>query len=198
MMRPSNHLPKSFNDLLASGAVKARTRAVLQERLAHVTVTKPSFFSEAQFETLKAVCARLIPQDEEAEQVDLAGLLDEQLSKGTSKGWRYDGLPPDSELYPLGLEGIVRSANARFGAPFGWILPEQQDEILTAVQHGKAQSSIWRTISSQRFFEELLAAVTQLYYSHPFAKQRIGDLSFADARGWHYIGLEQQYDYSGI
>ncbi len=197
-MRPSNHLPKSFSEILASGAVTVHTRAILQERMAHPAVATPSFFSEAQFETLKAVCARLIPQDGPGECVDLAGLLDTQLNEGSGKGWRYDALPPDWKMYPLGMEGVFRSANALFGAPFQWIAPEEQDEVLSAVQQGTAQSSIWREISPHRFFEELLAAVTALYYSHPVAKRLIGDLSFADARGWHYIGLEEQRDYSGL
>ena len=193
-MEPSDFLPKSFNDILVSGAVTMPTRAILQARLTHVTRSGPVFFSEAQFDTLKAACARLIPQDAEAEAVDLPGLLDAQLKESGGKGWRYDTLPPDETMYQLGLEGIDQTANALYVAPFHRIPAREQDEILTAVQLGKAPGSVWQRLPSARFFEELLAAIAALYYSHPIAKWLVQDLSFADARGWHNIGLQEQHD----
>ena len=194
-MKPSDFLPKTWREVLDSGAVTAKTREVLLERISHDAVSLPGFFSEEHFITLKAVCARLIPQVPDEGIVDLPGLLDERLSSPGGKGWRYDALPSDGELFPLGMEGIGRSANALFGAPFHYIAAEQQDEVLIQIQHGHAPGSIWQRIPSRLFFTELLAVLTELYYSHPIAKEQIGDYSFADARGWHFIGLSEQRDY---
>jgi hypothetical protein len=46
-------------------------------------------------------------------------------------------------------------------------------------------------VPANKFFEELLASLAELYYSHPLAKEEIGEVAFADKKGWQQIGLNQ-------
>ncbi len=57
------------------------------------------------------------------------------------------------------------------------------------VQRGRASGAAWRTLPSHRFFEELLAEVTEAYYSHPLAQEEIGYTGMADAHGWQHVSL---------
>ncbi len=41
------------------------------------------------------------------------------------------------------------------------------------------------------FFEELLAQIVEIYYSRPEAKEEIGEVAYADAKGWQKIGLNE-------
>lgn len=192
MLPPNPQTPESLLSLLQSNHVTPPTRAVLEARLAKPPVTQPQFFSPRQFATLKAVCARLIPQPGEGAPVDLAGLLDERLHTGDGKGWRYDDMPPEAEAFVAGMDGVREAAVALFDTAFNELNAVQQDCVLVAVQGGTAPGSAWERVPPRRFFEELLVVLVEYYYSHPAAKSLIGDVSFADADGWVRIGLGQQ------
>lgn len=182
---------EDFGALLDSGVVNERTREVLQARLLKPAITEPRFFSAAQFATLRAVCARLIPQPENA-TIDLPGLLDGNMKSGTGKGWRYANMPSDMRTLAAGLKGIEQTTHALMGADFASISEAWQNDVLRIVQGGNPPGEIWTILPAARFFEELLTALVELYYSHPIAKAQIGDISFADAQGWVRIGLHQQ------
>ncbi|QJD94837.1 gluconate 2-dehydrogenase subunit 3 family protein [Mucilaginibacter robiniae] len=154
-------------------------------------VTEPKFFSAALFKTLQAVCSRLIPQDTDAIQVDLAGTLDLQLERQQGDGWRYDVLPNDQTAHTQGMQGIEEVAEHLYQQSFTALSTIQQDKILAAVQEGKVNSPIWQHLNATRYFEELLVTITAAYYCHPAAKDEIGDVSWADAAGWQHIGLNQ-------
>ncbi len=66
-----------------------------------------------------------------------------------------------------------------------------QDEVLVKVQSGNAAGKTWKQMPSRLFFEELLTLLTELYYSHPLAKEEIGEVAFADGKGWQNIGLNE-------
>lgn len=191
-MQPLSNPSANMQELLQSNHVTPQTREVLEARLAHIAIREPRFFSPEIFATLKAVCARLIPQTTEGEAVDLPDLLDEELLDGVGKGWRYDSTPPDANMFPRGIEGIDQSAAVLFSAAFTDLEASRQDDVLQAVQTGNAPGVVWQRLPSGKFFEELLVALAELYYSHPIAKAQIGDASFADAQGWVRIGLGQQ------
>jgi gluconate 2-dehydrogenase gamma chain len=172
-------LSGSVLDLINSDHVTPATRSALLERLRKPAVTEPTFFSEAEFKRFQLVCNQLIPQETE-EQIDLAGPIDERLANGTTNGWRYDDLPNDGEAYRLFLTGINQTAEALFDHPFDTITADQRDTVLLAVQQGEATGPAWQNLPADRFFEELLAEVTEVYYSHPMAQQQIGYTGMAD------------------
>ncbi len=67
----------------------------------------------------------------------------------------------------------------------------EQDEVLNSIQSGAATDAAWKVIPANLFFEELLAAIVELYYSHPYAKEQIGEVAMADAKGWQKMGLNE-------
>ena len=177
--------------LLPTNLVTAATRHALQKRLQKPVVTTPVFFDEGLFITLRAVCSRLIPQPGLERVVDVAGGLDRTLADGKGNGWRYDALPADEEMFVKGLQGINETSALIFSNRFHLLPVMQQDEVLVSIQAGTATGSSWKTISPALFFEELLSAIVELYYSHPFAKEEIGEVAMADAKGWQKTGLNE-------
>ncbi|AQG81473.1 gluconate 2-dehydrogenase subunit 3 family protein [Spirosoma montaniterrae] len=171
--------------ILQTDLVTEPTRHVLTERL-NAPRRQPAFFTADEFALLRAICDRLIPQDDrsDAERVDIAGGIDERLTENKSNGWRYDEMPPDRDAYQLGLRGINQSAELVFGKPFVALSTEQQDSVLKAVQALDSPDSAWQTLPADRFFEELLAEAVENYYSHPLAQAEIDYVGFADAKGW--------------
>ncbi|NIJ54575.1 gluconate 2-dehydrogenase subunit 3 family protein [Dyadobacter arcticus] len=178
-------------DVLQTDQVSDNTRKVLDERLNRQPTTKASFFATGAFQTLQALCSRLIPQPQDRPHpVDLPGLLDQYLIEGKGNGWRYDLMPADEEAFRQGIAGFDETAVLIFSKHFIELDKNSQHDVIRSVQFGEAAGNIWQKVPSQLFFEELLGVLVELYYSHPTAKEEIGDASFADANGWNNIGLE--------
>jgi gluconate 2-dehydrogenase gamma chain len=179
----------ALKTLLLSNLVTQPTRAELLARL-ESKEAEPRFFTPNELTILEAISARLIPQD----FADLALEIDARLLKGESDGWRYDALPPDGKAYRLGLRGLEESAQAQFNLSFTDLQPNQQDRLLESVQRGTITGTIWETLPSSRFFEDLLSELTEIYFSYPLAQQEIGYIGFADAHGWQRVGLNEHDD----
>lgn len=178
--------------LLETSLVTEPTRQALSERLV-APAHQPAFFSLGEFTLLQAVCARLIPQENNRE-IPMADGIDQRLANNESDGWRYDTMPADGEAYRLGLAGVQETARLLFQQAFELLSNAQQDEVLRQVQQGEAAGKPWNQLPARRFFEELLAEATTLYYSHPLAQEEIGYAGMADAPGWHRIGLNELED----
>lgn len=192
-MAPSPYPAGSVRALLATDLVTEATRAALQARL-DAPEYQPQFFDAATYELLRMVAARLFPQPDRETPIELASVIDQRLLTGGSDGWRYDVLPPDREAYRLGLGGIRESARLLFEQDFELLTGKQQDAVLQAVQNETAPGSIWQTVSANRFFEELLAELTENYYAHPLAQEEIGYVGMADVPGWSKITLNEKED----
>ena len=177
--------------LLHSGFVTPQTKAVLEERLQKKERAAPPFFDEENFAVLEAVCDCLLPQNEWTPKIPLAMLLEEELATGKGKGWRYHNMPPMKTAMVQGLKGIEEETQQVYKKSFVQLAVPGQEKILAAVQKGKTVTDAWEHLPSPLFFTELLAMVTELYYCHPLAKEEIGDVSFADAKGWDHIGLNE-------
>ena len=175
--------------LLESDLVTEPTRNALRARLLEPDQQRV-FFTEREFALLEAVSSRLIPQL----HISLAAQIDARLFKGEGKGWRFDSLPPDFEMYQLGLRGLEAFAQTRHGSSFVGLPPLEMDALLLAVQCGEVSGGVWETLPAARFFEELLTELTELHYSHPLAQVEIGYVGFADAHGWQQVGLNNPRD----
>lgn len=185
-----NYPPGTVRALLDTGIVTEPTRKALRARLDENDDAYVSrFFEEESFATLRAACARLIPQPERTPPIDVAVCIDKRLADNMSDGWRYNSMPPDRDAYLHGLQGLDESARVMHGVRFIALEATRQDAILQLVCRGQAPGATWRTLPSPRFFEELLAEVTESYYSHPLAQEEIGYVGMADARGWQALGL---------
>ncbi|GAB3302479.1 gluconate 2-dehydrogenase subunit 3 family protein [Hymenobacter tenuis] len=187
----SPHYPEgTVRALLQTDLVTEATRAALLPRLDNAPYT-PQFFDAATYELLRAVAARIYPQPDRAEPIELAPVVDKRLAEGDSDGWRYDVMPPDREAYRLGLGGINQAAQAQFQRLFTELTEAEQDQVIEAVALANAPGENWQQLPVTRFFEELLAELTEAYYSHPLAQEEIGYVGMADVPGWTHIEPNQ-------
>ncbi|WP_210513851.1 gluconate 2-dehydrogenase subunit 3 family protein [Hymenobacter terricola] len=181
--------------LLGTEHVSEATRAAVQSRLDAPAAYVPQFLAPDTYALLEAVAARLFPQpDRPTQPIPLAPAVDQRLTEGRADGWRYDALPPDREAYRLGLGGIQEIAQALFQADFMALNPGQQDAVLQALADGHPPGPAWETLAAGRFFEELLAELTETYYAHPLAQEEIGYVGMADLPSWTKIGLNEKDD----
>ena len=186
------HYPKgTVRALLRTDQVTPATRAVLEARLHAPAEYTPQFFDADTYQLLRAVAARIFPQPERSTPIELASAIDKRLLAGTADGWRYDAMPPDREAYRLGLGGISQAAQATFGSRFTELTEQQQDSIIEQLAAGQAPGENWQQLPQHRFFEELLAELTESYYAHPLAQEEIGYVGMADVPGWQRIGLNE-------
>jgi len=180
-------------ELLPSAHVSAATRAALTQRLAETGAPyAPQFLAPETFRLLEAVAARLFPQSERPVPIPLAPSVDQRLAEGRADGWRYDALPPDREAYRLGLGGIQEIAQSLFQADFEQLEISKQDEVIQALASGNPPGAVWQEMPADRFFEEMLAELTETYYAHPWAQDEIGYTGYADLPAWTKIGLNEK------
>lgn len=156
--------------LIASDRVTAPTRRALLNRM-DAAFSEPRALTPPQMRTLRAAAARLVP----LEGLDLAARFDAMLADGPGDGWRYADLPSDREAHATALDRLGAAGFADLDAA-------AQDAMLTAVQAGDPPGAPW-PFRADRWFEELLAALVKLAYSHPLAQVSIGYEGFADAHG---------------
>ena len=181
--------------MLASDAVSPATRAVMTARLDALhepPITVGAALTEAEVTTLRAALDRLIPQDDRALPVDLVCGIDERLAAGIGDGWRYDVLPSDAEALRRGIAGLDEAAQAAGNPTFVASPIAAQNEILRHVQGGFAAGQTWRSLRGDRWFEELLAAATVLYYADPLSLDEIGFVGYADLPSWQHLGLNER------
>ena len=118
----------------------------------------PGVLTVEQMATLRAMLARVVPQDEP--RLDLAAYVLARLASGKGDGWRYDVLPDDVQAYREGLDRLAAKGFAEQGAA-------QQDEALQqlAAEPGSAAA---------RWFEEVRGDAVVAYMAHPATMARIG------------------------
>lgn len=188
---PARQYPAgSVRSLLATDFVTPPTRTALEQRLA-APPAELRFFEPAAGATLRAVVERLFAQQEAGPALDLAAELDKRLAAGEGDGWRYDALPPDGETHQQGVRGLDESAQLLFERDFVALDGAQQDAVLRAVQAGNPPGDVWQQLDAKRYFEDLLAELSEYRYSHPLAQEEIGYVGMADGQGWQAIGLNQ-------
>ncbi|SNR51843.1 gluconate 2-dehydrogenase subunit 3 family protein [Hymenobacter mucosus] len=187
----SPHYPEgTVRALLQTDLVTEATKAALLPRL-QTTPYTPQLFDASTYELLRAVAACIYPQPEREYPIELAPVIDKRLAEGDSDGWRYDVMPPDREAYRVGLGGINQAAEAMYQQPFVVLARDQQNLVMEAVAAGTAAGTNWQRLPIDRFFEELLAELTEAYYSHPLAQEEIGYVGMADVPGWSHLEPNQ-------
>lgn len=180
-------MDRSYITLIRSSQVTERTREVLLERaLPHDPGYVPKLVSPHSFIVLKAVLQRLIPQAEDEEYVDIAGVLDARRSAGSGDGWRYASMPPDGLTLTLGLELIETAAQLQHDISFTDLGHAVQDALLDKVQKGELT---WSELDADKWFEDLLAEATEIYVSHPATLAAMGFSGIAFLSRWPQIGL---------
>ena len=159
------------------------TRAVIDERLA--TPDEPAWCDKAQWHTLRALCATVIPQPPDRAPVPLAALVDRKIARGRSDGYRNAKLPPLQDAWRIALAALDEECRSRFGVPFGDAEESARIAMLQSMQHGTLTADVWQTMPSPLFFtQHVLHDVCTAYYAHPTSWSEIGFGGPANPRGY--------------
>ncbi|AFZ69306.1 gluconate 2-dehydrogenase subunit 3 family protein [Deinococcus peraridilitoris] len=169
-----------------------QTRKVLSQRLN--SVPKRLYLTKYEWVTLEAICGRLIPQPDRPQQpVPITPWIDRKLHEDEWDGYRQPDMPPPREAWRLGLRGINETSHGRHGKDFVFLSPEEQDTVLTEVQHGHVQGGAWQDLPAEAFFTSVLVrTVVTIYYAHPAAWSEIGFGGPASPRGYVRLGADER------
>jgi gluconate 2-dehydrogenase gamma chain len=132
-----------------------------------------AFFDTHELRTLSAACARLIQQPDREPFLGIARAIDYRLAAEQSGGWAGTVCYADGPTMRLALRGLDQLSQARLRRRFADLDPLRQDQILSSVRHGTVVGESWRGISPQRFFEELLHEVTEIYHTAPVTEEAV-------------------------
>lgn len=176
-------------DKWGSPSWNEQTRRVVEKRLREVP--QRQFLEQDEWDTLQGVCARLIPQPDRGESpVPIVPFIDRKLKENQGDGYRYEDMPALRTAWRLGIAGIEKEARQRHHRKFAELGPEQQDEILGAIQRGDVEGDLWEELPPERFFSDtLLKTVVGIYYAHPAAWSETGFGGPASPRGYVRRGL---------
>jgi gluconate 2-dehydrogenase gamma chain len=101
--------------------------------------------TEAQWKTVEAVTGRIIPTDHEpgAIEANCVNFIDKALAHEDAKA---------KPIYERGLVGLDLVAKEKFAKPFVALAPEQQDDVLAALESGKAEGWPSGAVTAAEFF----------------------------------------------
>jgi hypothetical protein len=165
-----------------------KTRQVIGERLA--LPREPRFLTAAEFRTLEAIAARIVPQPPDRPPVPLAALIDAKLYDNANDGYRDHRLPPQREAWRRGLAGVEAEAKTRHNLCFDQLGAAEQDALLRRLQQGRIAGSDWGDMPPAVFFaKRLLSDLATQYYGQPAAWNEIGFGGPASPRGYVRTGF---------
>ncbi len=174
-----------------------KTRQVIDKRLA--VYVGPRFFDEAEWATLCAVCARILPQPGDRPPVPLPAYIDEKCLSGREEGYRYLPLPDDRTAWKQGLQGLESIAKAKHGGSYHALSASEQDALLTQMQKGELKDAAFEAMPSDLFFSKrVLFDITSAYYAHPTAWSEIGFGGPAHPRGYVRMELNERDPWEAV
>ncbi len=169
----------------------AKTREVIAERLA-IPLT-PQFFNDTEWRCLGAVCARIMPQPPDREQIPLPSYVDDKMHTRSHDGYRYHCMPEQGEAWKRGLAALDEAAKRDHGRDFAELDPAQQDAMLGDVQHGRFKAEALGDMPAKNFFQHrIIHDITASYYAHPMAWNEIGWGGPASPRGYVRLDLDRR------
>jgi hypothetical protein len=167
------------------------TRQVIGQRLA--IPRSPRFFTAAEWRTLGAICARIVPEPPGRSPVPTQAYIDEKMFRDLGDGYRHAGLPPQGEAWRRGLAAIDAEARAAWRHAFHQLESTQQDDLLRAMQAGRLKAAVWGDMACDLFFSQrLLTDITRAYYAHPTTWNDIGFGGPASPRGYVRMDFDRR------
>lgn len=161
----------------------AITRKVVDERLS--TPLQPRFFDESQWETVSALCDRVVAQPGDRVLVPVAAMLDGRLFNDEGDGWRDARMPSLRDAWRMGLAALAAESHTEHGMTFSHLLAEQQIDLIQRMQRGELHAEAWLGMPSALFFSErVLPDLYGAYYAHPSSWSEIGFGGPANPRGY--------------
>ncbi len=167
------------------------TREVIDRRLA--VPREPRFFNPDEWAALQAVCDRIVPQPSNRAKVPLPAYVDEKMFTRKLDGYRYEGVPEQSQAWKQGLAALDEAANREHGAGFAAIRPEQQDGLLRQMEAGTLQAEALQGMWPDGFFKHrVIQDIVGAYYAHPTGWNEIGFGGPASPRGYVRTDLNRR------
>ncbi|MGH8233422.1 MAG: gluconate 2-dehydrogenase subunit 3 family protein [Terriglobales bacterium] len=159
------------------------TRRVIDARLA--TPNEPRFFNAQEWQTLTAICDRIVPQPKSRKQVPISALVDRKMANDALDGYRRASLPKMQKAWQRGLAALDAAAVAKHEQRFHTLAAPDQDALLRAMQTGQLDAPEWGGMPADTFFSERVAHdILAAYYSHPTSWNEIGFGGPASPRGY--------------
>jgi hypothetical protein len=162
------------------------TRNVVLERVNNPPPIR--FFNEEETRIMQAVVDRIIPQDDRTEDrhIPVLPVLDKRLYLDEINGYRYEGMPPERDMYRLGIRAIEEIARHMYGRAFVDLLPNEQENVLENIHNGNppVAHEIWEQMNVRHFWLLLEQDCIEAYYAHPWAWDEIGFGGPAYPRGY--------------
>nr|WP_283776354.1 gluconate 2-dehydrogenase subunit 3 family protein [Stappia sp. WLB 29] len=163
------------------------------------------FFSRDERLAVAAICARLIPSDEDgpgATEADVVTFIDRQMAGfyGRAQHWYmqgpfaegtstqgYQSEHPPAMLYRLALAELDDYCRSQRGGAFAELSEEDQDAVLTGLDEGEIA---FERVSAKTFFDLVLENTVEGFFADPlYGGNR-------DMVGWRYVGFPgTRYDY---
>jgi hypothetical protein len=168
-----------------------KTRRVVDRRMA--VPREPRFFSAEEWQTLSALCERILPQPKDSAPVPLPAYVDEKLYTGRGDGYRNAGLPPQREAWRIGLAALDASAKEAGGKRFHELDAVSKDNLIRRMESDELMGDAWQGLSSRLFFKwRVLPDIVAGYYAHPTAWSEIGFGGPASPRGYVRMGFDRR------
>jgi len=173
--------PISRRELLVGGVVYGSSLWMLLEvprphaARAAATSSRPLVLTEASWRTVEAITARIIPTDDQpgAVEAGCTNFIDKALAHEDA------ALRP---TYEEGVAGIDAVSRKRFAKRFVELASEQQDDVLAALESGKADGWPASDPSPAKFFETVRAHTIVGFLADP---KYGGNRGYA---GWKVVG----------
>lgn len=173
------------------------TRKVIDERLA--TPDAASYLSAQAWQTLNAVCDRIVPQPNHRPSVPIAALVQQKLADDLRDGHRQACLPPLREAWRRGLAALDATARIQHAAGFCELNVAAQDQLLYAMQIGELTNAELGDMPAETFFKERLAHdILVAYYSHPASWNDIGFGGPASPRGYVRMNFNRRDPWEAV
>ena len=181
------------NDVLAKRETPSwndKTREVVDARLA-VEEGAPRFFNSDEYDTLRALCDSLCPQD--PKRVPLAALVDEKMHLDRADGYRLATMPGMRTAWRRGLAALDASSRTLHDRRFHACPEKVRQEIIESMAKGELDESAWDGMSPRDFFQtRVLPDVVKSFYSHPAAWSDIGFGGPASPRGYVRMDFDER------
>lgn len=159
------------------------TRRTVNQRL--VPPPAPRALASAAWQTLCAVCDRIVPQHGHPQTVPLAALIDARLHANAGDGYRDARLPPLREAWRVGLAALDEESRAAHDMPYATLDASRQDALLAQMQRGELRHPAWQNMPCRVFFvHRVVKDICAAYYAHPHAWSEIGFGGPANPRGY--------------
>jgi len=140
--------------------------------------SEPSVLTPAEWKTLEAITARILPTDHEpgAREAGCTNFIDKALANEEAAA---------RPLYQAGLRGTDVAARARFGRAFAELAETEQDALLAALEAGAAAGWPADAGASAAFFETARVHTIVGFLANP---KYGGNRDYAGWRVTHYPG----------